>query len=1281
MATLVLGLAGQALGNALLPAGVQLLGQSITGAAIGGAIGAYAGSQVDAMLRGSASVQGPRLSELHVQASSEGAAVPRLWGAARLAGQVIWATRFAETSSTSGGGKGGAKVTEYAYTASFAVGLCEGVIGGIGRVWADGKDLALDGVTMRVHRGSEDQMPDPLIVAVEGAENAPAYRGLAYVVFEDMPLEPFGNRVPQLSFEVMRPAADEAGVGLAENVEAVCLIPGSGEFALSVRKVLRDAGRGAWVAENVNNRTGLSDLEASLDQLQAQLPNVKRVGLVVSWFGDDLRCGVCRIRPGVETAGKRTHPMDWDVAGIAREDAYVVSDTSGRPNYGGTPSDASVLEAIAALKSRGMEVMLYPFVQMDVPPGNGLPDPYGGPEQAAFPWRGRVTCHPAAGVSGSVDRTGAVADQVAAFFDGDWGLRRMVLHYAGLAVEAGGVDALLIGSELRGVTTVRSSASVYPAVAKLKALAADVRAVVGGATMISYAADWTEWYGHQPADGSGDVHFHLDDLWADDEVDFIGIDTYAPLSDWREGTGHLDFASSPTGSIYDVTYLQAGIEGGEAYDWYYAGDAERAAQERVAITDGAYGKPWVYRPKDIRNWWLNAHVNRPGGVEGAVTAWVPQSKPIRFTEIGCPAVDKGANQPNVFLDPKSSESALPWFSSGARDDLMQARFIEALTGYWREPARNPVSAVYGAAMIDIGRGHVWAWDSRPYPDWPLRESVWADGALWRVGHWLNGRAGVAPLGQMVREICARAEVSEVDVSGLRGGCAGYVLDRVMSAREALSPLMDAYAFDVADSGGVLRFFNRGDGEAVAINAGALAEAEEGSSVAAEVTRAETAALPVAIRLGYIDPLAEYRVASVEARLTAARSAKMMQADLPVSLSRAEAGSAAARMLHEAWAACEQASFALPPSLLALEPGDVVTLNAGNRPWTGRLTQVTEDGVRQVEAGRLERQVYQAVGAELEGTLSAAPPVYGPAVLAALDIDGEGLLLAAFSQPWPGVIAVSRREDEDGAHRETGRLDRRATMGETVSVLARGGPHRWDRGSALDVLLYGGALVAATERQVLEGANRAAVETAPGVWEVLQFAGAELIAPYTWRISMLLRGQGGTERAIMDSLPAGARFVLLDGAVRSAGIGPDDAGVLMLRHGPAHLPVTDVSVVEETLDYAAVARLPWSPCQVKARRTDAGDVAIRWIRRARDDAGRWTGLEVGLDEERQAYRVEILDGSSVVRTVECEAASFDYDLTAQTADWGGAAPSPLTIRVAQVSPRYGAGFAATATFNI
>jgi hypothetical protein len=193
MATLALAAAGAAVGGAVLPTGFSLLGATITGATLGSQLGAIAGSVIDqALLGGSGTtkhVEGPRLSELHITASTEGAAIPRVYGRARLGGQVIWATPFEEevvtSSSGGGGGKGVAPSgpattsTEYRYYANFAVALCEGEISGIGRVWADGVEIDRAQITHRVFLGSDTQEADSLIVAREGAANAPAYRGTA----------------------------------------------------------------------------------------------------------------------------------------------------------------------------------------------------------------------------------------------------------------------------------------------------------------------------------------------------------------------------------------------------------------------------------------------------------------------------------------------------------------------------------------------------------------------------------------------------------------------------------------------------------------------------------------------------------------------------------------------------------------------------------------------------------------------------------------------------------------------------------------------------------------------------------------------------------------------------------------------------------------------------------------------------------------------------------------------------------------------------------------------
>ncbi len=640
-----------------------------------------------------------------------------------------------------------------------------------------------------------------------------------------------------------------------------------------------------------------------MDQLEELLPNVTRVALVVTWFGTDLRIGACEIRPGVENDSKSTEPYQWTVSGVSRDTAYVVSESDGRPAYGGTPADAAAVSAIQDLTARGFAVTFYPFIAMDVPAGNSLPNPYGGTGQPAYPWRGRITCDPAPLDVGTVDQTGDCADQVAAFvgtaapadfaIDGEevtysgpdeWSFRRFILHCAHLCEAAGGVDAFIMGSELIGATTLRSDASTFPFVDALVDLAADVKDVLSPGTKLTYGANWTEHPAYVPADGSGDVYFHLDPLWASADIDAVGIDVYWPLSDWRDGEDHLDF--EPGRTIYDLDYLRGNVRGGEAFDFYYpaAGDtgneasAERLAQTRTAITDGAYGKPWVYQPKAIKEWWQSEHYNRPAGVEDASpTDWVPESKPIWFTELGCPAVDKGANQPNVFIDPKSSESFAPFFSRITRDDLMQRRYIQALSSFFDtgDPAyvsgSNPVSSEYDAPMVDVSRLYVYTWDARPYPAFPLALSVWADGSNWELGHWLTGRVGGGEVAAVVAQLLEDYGFTRYDVSGLAGSLDGYVVDRLMSAREALQPLSLAYFIDAHELGGLIHFVKRGlYGSLATVTPDDLVEIDPGQPVYT-LTRGQETELPLSAKITFVNEGKNYSQAAVEARHLNGRS--------------------------------------------------------------------------------------------------------------------------------------------------------------------------------------------------------------------------------------------------------------------------------------------------------------------------------------------------------------------------------------------------------------------------
>ena len=1019
MATLVLRSAGAAIGTAL--------GGPI-GGVIGGALGAIGGAVVDSLLINALTPRRrtPPLDTLAITNSAENAALHKLWGRMRLGGNVIWCTQFdvGYTYASASGGKGSlvapkTKVTHYSL--SFAVAFCEGGPAvSLGRVWADGNLLDLSKYPHVFYDGAEDQEPDSLIEQVEGVGNVPAYRGTCYIVFQSMLLDAFGNRMPQITAELIRrpPVPDPDDV--VNQLKAVCLLPGAGEFVLGTLEYQSSDGFGTWFPENQHQRTGLPDFYGSMDELAAALPGREAISLVVSWFGTDLRAGQCLVVPKVETRTKTVKPADWTVAGYTRATAPLVSqidlsvlDPAGTaglaasagtvPAFGGTPSDATVSQAIAYMNGQGIWVMFYPFVMMDIPAGNGLPDPYGAAEQAAFPWRGRITCHPAPGRSGTVDQTGAAATQVAAFF-AQYSV--MVLHYANLCVAAGGVDAFVIGSELVGLTQVRSSPGdgTYPAVQALKTLAAEVKAIVGSSCRVGYAADWSEYHSHRLIDGSNDVIFNMDPLWSDPHIDFIGIDNYLPLSDWRDGAPNLD--SDPVAGPYDIhdkTYLAANVEGGEDFAWYYASTADRVAQTRTPIVDTAYGETWVFRQKDIRNWWSNPHRSRPGGVrETAATAYVPEGKPVWFTEFGCPAVDKGTNQPNVFYDPKSSESSLPYFSLGSKDDAIQRAYLEATLSYWRDHA--PTSTVYGGPMVEAANMFAWAWDARPYPDFPGRSAVWRDGPNYELGHWLTGRLEAVPLKWIIAELCGAVGVSAFDTSRLLSASTlvpGFTIAQLSSPRDMLAGLMDAFQFDACESGGQLVFFARGYGQPVTLSADSLA-CDGATDAGYNLVRAPETDLPGALRLSFADPLRNYATGTVEARRSEGTSQAVASHSTAAALDQSYAAGVAMSLLQQAWVARETATVKLPPSWVALDPGDAVVLSVDGVSLPFRVRQVETSTYRTLELVGFDPSLLRVAVPPVPSVGMPAPGTFGAPVIEFMDLP---LVTGTENQPWAPRIAA------------------------------------------------------------------------------------------------------------------------------------------------------------------------------------------------------------------------------------------------------------------------------------
>ncbi|MCC5967858.1 MAG: hypothetical protein JJU24_17215, partial [Natronohydrobacter sp.] len=188
-----------------------------------------------------------------------------------------------------------------------------------------------------------------------------------------------------------------------------------------------------------------------------------------------------------------------------------------------------------------------------------------------------------------------------------------------------------------------------------------------------------------------------------------------------------------------------------------------------------------------------------------------------------------------------------------------------------------------------------------------------------------------------------------------------------------------------------------------------------------------------------------------------------------------------------------------------------------------------------------------------------------------------------------------------------------------------------------------------------------------------------------RLTRLLRGQRGTEGAMGDPTPEGARVVVLDDSLTALPIAEADLSLPWnWRIGPVARAPSDDSYVATSFTPEGAGLRPFSVAHIEQpwrRARSPGDLTIRWVRRSRAlAADNWGMGDVSLGEEVEAYALDILDGATVKRTLSTSTTSAVYSGADQIADWGAllGPGDTLTIRIVQISTLIGRGAARTVT---
>ena len=847
------------------------------------------------------------------------------------------------------------------------------------------------------------------------------------------------------------------------------------------------------------------------------------------------------------------------------------------------------------------------------------------------------------------------------------------------------MDRFLIGSELPGLTHIRDDNNGFPFVEALIALASDVRGILGSDTKISYAADWSEYFGYHPGNQTNDVFFNLDPLWGSSDIDAVAIDNYMPVSDWHDA-GDPDLVE--TASRHDLDYLKSNIAGGEGVDWFYESEAARIAGTRTPITDGL-NEPWIWGYKALSQWWQSPHHERINGVRSSVpTAWEPSSKPVWFSEIGCPAVDRGANQPNLFIDAKSDESALPWFSTGGRDDLMQLRYLQAHLEFRESPDNpaNPLLADQSAKMVRPEDIFIWAWDARPYPDFPLQKGVWSDGENWYRGHWVNGRLGACPLDDLVRQIFIDHDLAPPMVHA-DGFFEGYAIAGETTPRQALEALFATQLLTVTEVNGRLRISGKDQSPQLLISADDLVQEDDNARLILASEDEQQLARQLTINHSVIE--GGFETATTSSRRLSTGTDRQISMDIPAVLSRDRALALTNARLRDLWNARHSARFSLSRKFLKIDPADTVILEEGSY----QVSTISDGLDRQIEAKGIARfdeaGSWMALSSNEEGEESQGSPfallMNLPIAQSAMNPEPR-LYCAASSSPWEKPLAVFV-SPSTSSFTQIETVSEPSTIAELASPLAIGPVGRWDHANEIEItaLIEGDAFQSVSAEQVFAGANAIAVERASQEggqdWEIVQFLNAELMETGRWKLSGLLRGQLGTQGNDGIQSPTGGSVVFLDNTLTSLAVPQSQVGLLLnFRIGPIDQDFASDDYIQISTTCHHLSLRPLSPVHLSARK-DGDDYRFNWIRRSRVNSDNWDVAEVPLDYSTERYQVQIIDNTGQTRRemTAHEPESF-YPATDRVSDFGNLG-EPFTIRVSQLDDTGASGPATSIAITV
>lgn len=541
-----------------------------------------------------------------------------------------------------------------------------------------------------------------------------------------------------------------------------------------------------------------------------------------------------------------------------------------------------------------------------------------------------------------------------------------------------------------------------------------------------------------------------------------------------------------------------------------------------------------------------------------------------------------------------------------------------------------------------------------------------------------------PLSEIVADLFARVGIpaANYDVSDLASiSVTGYRIASEGGVDAYVAPLMQAYFFDVGEWDGKLRCVRRGQPATLALTTDDLAE-KEGDAI--EQTRVQEAELLRKVTVGYIDPAANYTTFTQEwERRSATIEAKGEgTVQVPVVMAGDDAAMVAEKRGKVAWSETDKFKFCLPYRRAKVTPTDVVTLyDFDGEPHRVRVMGVEEDsGVLHIEGARDRQAAYigTALGVAPTPITPTGAPLIGPTRLVVMNLpvlrdadDAVGLYVAGrgyFSGWAGGQVQVST--DGGVSYSGVAEITQSSTIGYTTTAFAAGSAEVTDTQS-LTVWLPD-APESVDYATLLRYANRAAIQSDSGAWEIVQYQAVVANGDNSYTLSGIIRGRYDTTPG---AAAAGATFVLIDSTLQFVQTERWMVGQTLQVRAVSYGTDPDAAGTESFAFTSAVSQTEWSPVELSGSRDGSDNVTVSWVGRAR------LGTEVSPHQSQyfDGYRVTYSDGVDsftydVERTplivlgssvIKAEVTTHEYTAAMQTSDFGSV-PGSLTVTVSALN---------------